>query len=191
MKAYSHFVHISKFALSILIIILLVFLVVLPLLGREKDGMRLAFASIEEKEAAPPIMIRPKFQGVDDKLRPYTVSAKTATQQTESRVTLEDVSAELSTQKGTWLALIAEQGLLDVEEKSLLLQGDVQLFHDSGQEMRTDSVRIDLDKLNAFSDSPVTIQGNFGHIQADRFTILDKGDRILFNDNVTMLLYPQ
>ena len=190
MRAYSRFVHLSKYTLSISIIVLLVLVVGIPLIGREKEGMRLAFASIEEKEASLPVMIKPKFQGVDSNQQPYFVTAATATQQNNDTITLENVAADLTTEDKAWLALVAEQGILDLGEENLLLQGNVQVYHDGGHEMRTEQVRIDLEKLHAFGESPVQIQGNFGHIKADRFAIFDKGDRMLFNDNVYMLLLP-
>lgn len=190
MKAYTHFVYLSKYGLSLLIIILLVALVVIPLMVREKSGMRLAFASIEEKEDALPVMVNPKFQGADNNNQPYFVTAETATQQNDETILLKDVAADLTTENNAWLALVAGQGLLNLKEEQLMLQGNVQLYHDQGHEMRTEEVRINLGKMTAFGDTPIQIQGHFGHIKSDRFAIFDKGDRILLNDNVYMLLLP-
>ncbi len=190
LRSYSRFVHVSKFTLSLMIIVILVFMVAVPLLNRQDNGIRVAFATIEEKEDAPPVMVNPKFQGVDSQNRPYLVTANRAVQSGEHVIVLENVAADLTTESGAWLALIARQGTLDMEEESLLLQGNVQLYHDAGHEMQTEQVRVDLGNLNAFGESPVQIQGEFGHIKSNRFTILDKGDRMLFNDEVFVLLLP-
>jgi hypothetical protein len=66
----------------------------------------------------------------------------------------------------------------------------VLLYHSNGTEMHTEQVRLDLESLNAFSESPVSIEGESGTIDANRFTVLDKGNRMLFNDGVKVVLSP-
>jgi lipopolysaccharide export system protein LptC len=191
LKVYTHFVLASKLMLSLLVIMVLVFMVAIPLIAKQKTGVRVAFGAIEEKEELPPIMMNPRFQGVDNNNQAYLVTASTALQTDNTTVTLEEVTADLTTNDNAWLALIAKQGILDLDAQSLLLQGDVQFYHDSGSEMRTEQVRLDFSNMVAVGDSPVQMQGDFGHIQANRFTILDRGDRMIFTDHVYVLLSPQ
>lgn len=190
LKAYSNFVALGKFALGASIVLVLVFMVAIPLIGKQKDGVRVAFASIEEKDDMPPIMMQPRFQGVDADNQPYVVTADSALQTGDSTVTLDKVKAELSGVDGTWMMLRADQGILDMTEQSLLLQGDVLLYHSNGTEMHTEQVRLDLQNFNAFSESPVKIAGESGTIGAGRFTVLDKGNRMLFNSGVRVVLSP-
>jgi lipopolysaccharide export system protein LptC len=192
LKAYTHFVLASKVMLSLLVLMVLVFMVAIPLVGKQKSGVRVAFGSIEEKqEDTPPIMMNPRFQGVDNNNQAYLVTASTALQTDNTTITLEEVEADLTTKDNAWLALMARQGILDLDAQSLLLQGNVQLYHDGGNEMRTEQVRLDFENMAAFGESPVQVQGNFGHIRADQFSILDRGDRLLFNHHVYVLLLPQ
>jgi lipopolysaccharide export system protein LptC len=190
LRNYSRFVYASKLLLGCSIVVILVFLVAIPLLGQQRAGVRLAFSSIEEKKETAPVMLKPRLQGVDNNNQPYLVTADSAIQQDENTVILQNVTADLETNKKAWLALIAEQGMLNLAEQSLLLQGAVQLYHTDGSEMRTEQVRIDLNKSVAYGETPVQIQGDFGHVRADSFTFLEKGNRLLFRHHVKMMLFP-
>jgi lipopolysaccharide export system protein LptC len=165
-------------------------MVAVPLIVKRGSDMRLAFASIEQKEESEPAMIKPRFQGVDSKNQPYIISADMAVQQGESLIWLEKVTADLTTEDKAWLALVAQEGVYDMDEGVLLLQGDVQLYHDAGYEMRTERVRINTRNLSAFGDSPVKIKSASGDLQADNFSIVERGQRLLFNQHVKMLLHP-
>ena len=190
LKFYTRFVHASKLALSLLILFILVFMVAIPLIIKNKSGMRVAFTSIEEKEDAPPVMMRPRYQGVDNNNQAYTVIADSAMQTSDSTVTLDKVKGDITSPDGTWIKLWAEQGLMNTAAQSLLLQEDVQLYHSNETEIHTSQVRFDLKTMTAIGELPVQVQGKFGRIHADRFTILDKGDRILFSKHVSVLLTP-
>jgi lipopolysaccharide export system protein LptC len=190
LRFYTRFVHISKFTLSLMVILILVFLVVIPLIAKQNSGVRVAFVSTEQKEDTLPVMVNPRYQGVDNKNQPYLVTADSAMQTDENTVTLEKVKADITTNDNAWLALLADQGTLNMAEQSLLLQGGVQFYHDNGAEMRTEQLRLDLNNRSAYGESPVIIQGDFGHIHSNRFAIVDKGNRVLFNDRVNVLLLP-
>ena len=142
LKFYTRFVHASKVALSFLILFVLVFMVAIPLIVTQKSGERLAFTSIEEKEDSPPLMLSPRYQGIDDKNQAYTVTAQTALQTADSTVTLDRVKADLMSQDGTWMKLWADQGLMNTSQQSLLLQGDVQLYHANDTQIHTEQVRF-------------------------------------------------
>jgi lipopolysaccharide export system protein LptC len=190
-KMYSRFVRFSKLTLSILLIIVLVFMVAVPLIVQRGSDMRLAFASIEAKEESEPAMIKPRFQGVDRNNQPYIIAADAAVQQSEHMIWLDKVAADLTTEDKAWMALFADEGVYDTQQGVLLLQGDVQLYHDGGYEMRTERVRLNTRTLAAFGDSPVQIKSATGDLRADNFSIVQRGERLLFNHHVKMLLHPQ
>jgi lipopolysaccharide export system protein LptC len=190
LRAYTQFVHVSKFALSLFALFILVFMVAIPLIAKQKSGVRVAFASIEEKEDTPPIMLHPRYQGMDAKNQSYTVTADSALQTSDSTVTLEKVKADMTAEDGVWVKIWADQGLMNMTEQSLLLQGDVQLYHANETEIHTEQVRMDLKNMAAYGESSVQIQGNFGRMRANRFEILEKGNRMLFNGRISMLLLP-
>ena len=188
LKFYTRFVHVSKLALSFLILFVLVFMVAIPLIIKQKSGARLAFTSIEEKEDSPPLMRHPRYQGVDNNNQAYSVTADSALQTADSTVTLDKVKADIMSQDATWIKLWADQGLLNTAQESLLLQGDVQLYHANDTQIHTAQVRFNLKTMTVVGELPVQVQGNFGRIRADRFVILDKGDRMLFNSHDSVLL---
>ncbi len=171
-------------------LVLLVVLVAIPIIGRENADMRVVFSSIEEKEASLPVMTKPRFQGVDDKDQPYLVTATKATQQEDETILLDNVAADLTTKDKAWLALIAQKGILDLQNDTLQLMGSVQLFHDAGHQMSTEIVNINLNNLSAKGNMPIVIQGEFGRVTSNQFAIKDRGDRMIFKDNVEMLLLP-
>ncbi len=188
LKVYTRFVHISKLALSLLTLFILVFMVAIPLIVKQKSGLRVAFTSIEEKEDSPPVMMHPRYQGVGTDNQAYTVTAENALQTGDSTLHLEKVKADLMSPDGSWMKLWADQGLMNMTEQSLLLQGDVQLYHANETEIHTSQVRLDLKSMTAVGESPVDVQGTSGRIHADRFVVLDKGERILFSNHVSVLL---
>ena len=60
------------------------------------------------------------------------------------------------------------------------LAGSVNLFHDKGFELRTESARVRLDAGMAEGAQPVEGQGSIGTVQAEGFRVLDRGARVFF-----------
>ncbi|TAE82399.1 MAG: hypothetical protein EAY76_03155, partial [Alphaproteobacteria bacterium] len=148
--------------------------------------------SISKKDAPsdPPIMENPKFQGLDSDNHPYFMTAKTALQSSEHTITLNKIQADLTLNEGAWMTLLADQGVLDTKEESLLLQGHVQIYHNAGHEMHTSEARIDLRSRHAHGAHPIHIQGHLGRIDADSFIVMQKEQRIIFNHHVSVELLP-
>ncbi len=189
-KTYSHFVRFSKVSLSFLLIIVMVFMVAVPLIAKQGSDMRLAFAAIEERELdAQPAMMNPTFQGVDDNNQPYKITAKKAIQQSEETITLQKVEAELTLKEGALLFVSANEGVYNLAEGELLLEGDVWIYHEAGHDMQTERLRISTKQMAAYGDSPVQILSPYGRLRADNFSITQRGNKLLFNRNVKMLLH--
>ncbi len=208
-KTYSNFVHFSKLGLSLLVIIVMVFMVAVPLIAKRGSDMRLAFASIEQRDLdEQPAMIDPVFQGVDDNNQPYKISAKTAIQQGDANheggggnqsgdfsqplnetIALQQVEAELTLEDGKLLFVSANRGVYQMADGVLLLEGDVWIYHEAGHDMHTERLRISTKQMSAYGDSPVQIASPLGRLRADNFSIVERGNRLLFNQNVKMLLH--
>jgi lipopolysaccharide export system protein LptC len=184
----SRFVFFSKVMLGCMILLLLGIITILPLL--EDEASRITLASTQKGEELHPVMINPKFQGVDGQNQPFVVTATQAFHKDERTVVMEKIQADLTMKDTTWLALSANGGTMDLQDQTLFLSGDVKLFHDKGYEFTTEQVRIDTVNGNATGELPVQGQGVMGSFTAEQFSIFDRGERMILSGNVTMRIRP-
>jgi lipopolysaccharide export system protein LptC len=192
LKTYSHFVRFSKVSLSLIVIVILVFMVAVPLIAKRGSEMRLAFTSdkkSKEVSKKKPAMLNPTFQGLDDKNQPYKIKANRALQQEDNVIALEVITADLSASDKKWLVMQAKTGLYDLSKGELLLNGDVQLYHEAGHSVFTENALIDTKKMQASGGTPVQILSDFGRLRADSFKIINRGNNLLFSGNVHMILH--
>ena len=161
---------------------LMLLVVAWPQFTIEDEGFRLSVSKMAPDQAESLTMLNARFEGLDERDRPYTVTADIATQSESDTdlVTLERPKADITLEDGAWLALTAKSGEYHKEAQVLDLTGSVNLFHDKGFELRTESARVHLDKGMAEGAQPVEGQGSIGTIQAEGFRVLDRGARIFF-----------
>jgi lipopolysaccharide export system protein LptC len=76
--------------------------------------------------------------------------------------------------------LQAKQGVFMQHSNQLDLSHDVVLYRDDGTTMTTSSAAIDLKNGAAAGGEPVHVEGPFGILDAQGFTLLDKGSTIQF-----------
>lgn len=187
---YTRFVLFSKFFLVFLGALLMGLVVILPLFHTD-NGARVVFSNIEYGEAAPPRMVKPKFQGTDDSGQPYNVTADYAVQKDTKTILLEHMNADIFMKDGKWLALSSNNGALAMDGKSLHLEGNVSLFYDQGFEMHTEAADVDIGKKSAQGTVPVAVQGPMGILRGMGFTVPAGTKRIIFTGPVHMTLYPR
>ena len=137
-------------------------------------------------------MVNARFDGIDEKNRPYSVTAEQVVQDREDsdKVALEHPKADMTLESGAWIALTAESGNYSRKAEILDLAGGVSLYHDRGFEMHTERARLDLGAGTASGDAPVAGQGPTGELQADGFKVSDGGKRIVFGGNARLLINP-
>ena len=76
------------------------------------------------------------------------------------------------------------------QNETLTLNEQVNLFHDSGYEFRTESAVIDLTKGTASGTVSVAGQGPFGNLKAEGFRLVDKGKTIYFMGKSKLTVFP-
>lgn len=110
----------------------------------------------------------PRFESVDEKNQPYTLTADKAVQKPddENIMLLTKPLGDLLMNSGSWIAIKAEDGTFWKDTEKLKLKTNVRLFHDDGYEMTMDELHIDLKARTAQSDTPVSGQGPAGSIEA-------------------------
>jgi len=125
-------------------------------------------------------LIDARYNGVNEKGRPYTVTAATAWQADPERVGMTMPKGDITLENGTWLMLTAKQGTFLQHLNQLDLTTDVTLYRDDGTTMHTETASIDLKEGAAGGADPVHVEGPFGVLDAHGFTVMDKGAAIDF-----------
>ncbi|MEQ9328664.1 MAG: LPS export ABC transporter periplasmic protein LptC [Rhodospirillales bacterium] len=189
---YSRFVGLMRIVLPLTALVVVVSLAIWPKLQEEDERFSIGFQQMSAKEAESLNMVNGQFFGSDEEDRPFSITADLITQFgiNGERVDLEAPKADITLDDGTWLVLTANSGRYTEKDRVLDLEGAVNLYHDSGYEIRTPKAIIDLQRGEASSQDPVAGQGPFGTLKAEGFRLLDKGKRIIFTGKSEIVLYP-
>lgn len=191
---YTRFVGLAKLLLIFAVLGLIMLVSGILLWNSHGDKMRVVFSSVAKGAAELPIMLHPRYEGVDANDQPYKVVAEKATQVQKNGkdfMEMEVINADLSQNGGGWLNLTASHGTLAVMDKELLLEGDVSLYQDTGYEMHAPRTMIDLSAIRAYGKDGVEGQGTMGTLRAERFVFDQKANAARFDGNVRVRLYPK
>jgi lipopolysaccharide export system protein LptC len=134
-----------------------------------------------------------KYDGKDKKGRPFSITADSASHADgdDRHISLKKPLADITMTSGAYVALTANDGILDRDADIVTLNGDVTLFHDNGLSFQTDSATIDLKNKTAEGSDPVEGQNGDGELVAQGFRVLDDGDTIEFTGKAYMKIYPK
>jgi lipopolysaccharide export system protein LptC len=125
-------------------------------------------------------LIAARYNGVDEKGRPYTLTAATAWQIDPERVGLTTPKGDITLENGTWLMLTSKEGTFMQHLNQLDLTKDVTLYRDDGTTMHTQSATLDMKTGAAAGAQPTHVEGPFGVLDAQGFTVMDKGSAVDF-----------
>lgn len=190
-QGYSLFVSILKFTLP-LAALAIVGVLITRLTTSSSQQKNLARVPSAEKTTPGQIeLVQPKYEGVDNEGRPYTVTADKATRAVNApdSISFTNPAADITLKDNSWLAVKAKTGTFDHKDEVLDLKDDVTLFHDSGNEMHMQSLEINLKQKSAHTDAPVQAQGPMGTIAAQNMSVLDQGDLIVFGGPATLKFF--
>ena len=169
----------TKWLLPTIAVLLLGTIAVWPQIDLITDHARIAY----QKSAAVVggvTITDAHYHGVDDKGRPYTVTAATAQQEGPERINLSLPKGDTTLANGTWLMLQAKRGVFLQGSNQLDLSREVTLYRDDGTTMTTASASIDIKNGAAAGDEPTHAEGPFGTLDAQGFIITDKGAAVQF-----------
>ncbi len=192
-KRYSRFVGLMKVVLPSVAAVLVVLVVAWPQFQGVREGFRIEIAKLKLPFSGGQHLSNARFTGVDSRNRPFTVTANSAAQ-AEGQPGIVDLArpkADITLSSGAWVAATAKQGTYLKEDELLHLDGQVDLFHDTGFEMHTASATVDLKNGTAQGDAPVEGHGPSGALNATGFRIYDGGARILFTGKARLVLTPE
>jgi len=190
--SYSRFVGWMRITLPVIACVIVVLIVAWPQLQKAPDKFRLGVSSTTILDTGGQEVVNPRYTGIDKNNRPFTVTADTASPQQDQPqlISLSFPKADITTQNGAWLALSAQAGRYNRNSEELDLNGAVDLFHDTGHEIRTSKARIFLKKGMASGNDDVEGHGPVGTVRSKGFLILEKGDRLIFTGKARLVLYP-
>lgn len=190
-RRYSSFVSIMKIALPVLAVVLIVAVFVAGGLFEERDKLAITFSEVDQI-GDDHRMVNPRISGTDTKGRPFEVTATSARQaeNNSDRISLENIQADMMLDdKGSWLSLSAQRGLLRLDLNSLLLYERVDAFTTWGYEVHGTVARIDLKTGDITSDAPVNVQGPMGLLRANKMSSSTAEGIIRFTDGIKLTLY--
>ena len=167
---YSQFVALMKRALPIATAAILAAVVVYSLLPRASDRISIQAKTMRliKNDLA---MEKPKLTGTDDDGNPYVITAEIAIQEPKNihHVHLQKVEADMTTKDGHWMNATAETGFFDMDKGLLNLVDGIAFYSDSGYELHTSTLDVEMKKGLYHGRNPVTGHGPFGAMRGDRF----------------------
>lgn len=143
---------------------------------------------------APLRMENPRFTGTLKDGRAFLITASSATRDPNNADQVFLKGPQLTRGYGSEAPthVVSKDGAYQEEKGSLLLTGDVKI--DNGQGYRFASQRALIDTRTGDLVGNAAIQGagpNNSQVQADSYSVGDKGDRVIFKGRVRTRLQPQ
>lgn len=169
----------SKFALPAAALLLLSLIGLWPELHIETDRARFSMSGLSVGMDGARLTDA-HYNGVDERGRPYTVTAATAIQSDADRVDLTVPNADITLENGTWLNIRSKQGVYMRKDQQLDLSHDVVLYRDDGTTLTTAAATVALKDGAASSQKATHVEGPFGTLDATGFTTVDKGAALEF-----------
>lgn len=190
---YSRFVGLMKFVLPAGAALLVALVVAWPYLSGRDAGLPFSFANVENVAAEALFMTNSRYFGTDDKNQQFSITAESVIQETADPDTLRFrlPKADILLDDGSWLAVTADEGMLNRSRQVLVLDGSVSFFSDKGFEISTERAQVDLARSVASSRSPVSGQGPFGLLRAEGFSYNKEDGTLRFDGRVHMTLNPR
>jgi lipopolysaccharide export system protein LptC len=188
---YSRFVRIMKVMLPLVAISLIVLVVIYSTTGGDRNKVAFTMGTLDAVDKDRQL-VNPKLTGTDGRGQPFTVTAKGATQAPGKarRLTIDEVTADITMQDKSWVQVGAIKGELDVEGKTLDLSNSINIFSDKGYECHTTSARYDFGLGLLKGEKPISCQGPLGLITGQKFEGLRDPGILRFTGGVSTTYFP-
>lgn len=181
-------VRLTKWVLPAAALALLASIALWPEFDRARDQERVTIKQLSQAQVDGASLTNAHYRGVDDKGRPYTLTADTATQNGPDRIDLSAPKGDSQTQNGSWMMVQSRQGVFIQRQNLLDLSSDVVIYRDDGTTLHTQSATVDFKAGAAAGAEATHAEGPFGTLDAQGFAVLDKGAVIQFPGPGTLVL---
>ena len=181
-------VSLTKYALPVAALALLGSIAAWPELARLRNQARIDLRRLASVDVGSGRLRDAHYRGVDERGRPYTITADWAAQAGPLRVNLGEPKGDIVPESGGWLMVQSHDGVYIQHLGQLDLSHEVVLYRDNGTVMRTESAALDVKTGAAASDDQTHAEGPFGTLDAQGFTLTDKGAVIQFRGPARLVL---
>ncbi len=182
-------VRLAKWVFPLLGVGLLVGIAVWPEIGRMEDNARVSFRRVIQAQPDAVRLVEPRYQGLDEQSRPFTVTADIAAQTDNADIVdLAQPRADILLTDGSWVLLESREGRFDKARNRLDLSGDVTLWQDGGNMLVTEAAEVLLNQGAAAGDRPVAAQGPFGTLVSEGFRLTERGQVVVFTGRARAVL---
>jgi lipopolysaccharide export system protein LptC len=182
-------VRVAKWLFPLLGVGLLVGIAVWPEIDRMEDRARVSFRRVIQAQPDAVRLVEPRYQGLDEQNRPFTVTADVAAQaDAPDIVDLERPRADILLTDGSWVLLESREGRFDKASNRLDLSGDVTVWQDGGNMLVTAQAEILLNEGAASGNRPVAAQGPFGTLTSEGFRLAERGQVVIFTGRARAVL---
>jgi lipopolysaccharide export system protein LptC len=161
----AHIRHL-RFGLPIIAIIMTIATIVWTLNSGDTITSHINDVAIEA--IAKNELINPRFDSVDSKNQPYTITAASAVRNEadENIIILTEPAADITLKSGRWIAINAEKGDFNQKENNLDLQNTVEIHDNVGYTLKTNTMSINMKTETILAQSSIRAQGPAGTIYA-------------------------
>lgn len=189
-KSHQHSVLVRRMRLVLPVVALGMVVVLMVWTNREAPLTPVPREQISPQTISQNELINPKFQSEDKSSQPYTITADKAIQNAEdmNTVILDKPVADMTLKSGGWVSLKAVNGQYKQAEGNLSLDGNVEIHHDSGYELHTEKMDIDVSGQTIQSDTPVTGHGPSADISATGLSADGTTDTMIFKGPAKLIL---
>lgn len=157
------------------------------------------FADVDIEELTREQRIgHPTFSGVTSGGAAFSLSAERALPDPEntSRITAEDIRADIDMPSGTGVEVTAGGGVVDSSARTAGLRGEVTAETTEGYRMQARDLTIDFDTMRMWSEDAVTVTAPGLKLKAGAFEVQGDGSEerpyvLVFKDEVNLLYEPQ
>lgn len=176
----------AKWALPGAAVMLLLAVALWPELSRLAGQERSLSRNLLDVDSAR--MRAPHYRGVDERGRPYTITAESAVQLGPQRINLVWPEADIVAEGGAWVYVQSHDGAYLQHAGQLDLSGEVLVYRSDGMTLRTDTAAIEIKAGAAASNALTHVEGPFGTIDSLGFVLLDRGATIQFTGPAHMIV---
>jgi lipopolysaccharide export system protein LptC len=173
-------VGLGKRALPVVGLGLLALVALWPEIARQADNARVLYRrGLGIPESG--VLVDARYRGDDDSGRPYTLTATAARQAGPERINLTAPVGDIALSGGGWAQVQAAAGVYMRKTQQLDLAGEVTLYRDDGTVVTTDAATVDLKEGVVASGNMTHVEGPFGTLDAQGFTITERGQVVQFS----------
>ena len=172
-------VGLTKRALPVVALLLLGVVAMWPEIVKQTDTARLIYRrGMGMPESG--VLTDPRYRGEDESGRPYTLTAATARQAGVERIDLTAPVGDVGLGASGWAHVRAKAGVYMQKAGQLDLSGEVTLYRDDGTVVTTDTATMDVHEGVVASGARTHVEGPFGTLDAQGFTLTDRGQVVQF-----------